>query len=224
MKKGFAKLILGAAATLCIASPGYSSYIVSFTGQPNNLGSVTVDPGTEQVTGLSAVPFADLSLTNTTTLTTTNYSLDSATLGLNAGVLTLSGEVFNSTNTVALPGLGTIEPLVTIVLKSALANLGTSSQLNITNANASAVTINAQLLADLTVPTPISASLMGLGVIGSGTNFTYTVDSDTLTLGAAQIPTTPEPVSYVVCGSGLAALLLLKWRKSADNAVQNRQS
>lgn len=213
MKNPILSLVLGAAASLALATPGYCVTILSFTGSATGAanGVTTSGSSSSTITGFTstAVPY-----------TTLNYSsvcgaggctLGSAFLQLSGSTLTLSGTVYNTSTSSYLSGYSTAANILTISLSSALTTTSLTS-LNINSASISSILVNTTLLSDLSIPTTDIGSLLGFGINGTGAAPNFTVTSTTLTVNETAAAT-PEPVSMALCGSGLIGLYFLQRRR-----------
>jgi hypothetical protein len=228
MQERIFKFIFGAGALLsALAVPGYSSNS-AFTFTTSTAGTVDlnssgdvicVGTGTSCPGGSAAVTFGDF------ISATSGEVVFNATLSenLNSGVITLVSNSNLSTGIFASNPITSGETLVTIDLLTATSTLATAigSPVDIqwANSDLGSITVASGLLADLgdsgfaaSFNSPANSALQGPTAAASGDN---TLNSNTLTIN---LTATPEPMSFVLFGSGLLGVGLLARRRSSQRA------
>jgi hypothetical protein len=230
MKK-FASLGFGAALALgSLAVPSQASVFLAFsttaTGGTFAMPSGTTN-GTFSLSAVSGVLFTRLTVTNDAissdngafTLTGTGSgnctSASGATMSLSGNTLSLWGAIsgapfsnlssgcnllasFTDTNSGGFTGVSS----------------GTGTSATVSLNNATSITESALLLSDLSVAassTPGTALLSGAGWSGSGSSGSFSSTSEQFTFSLVQ---TPEPFSFLLMGTGLAAIILIARKRS----------
>lgn len=230
-----------AVAMTALAVPGYSATsFLSFSGSNAQTGSIQVsgDSASETLKSLSGVPYQTLVVTNALDANDDGtWSLTGALMSLSSNTLTLNGTIGTCTAGACLGGgtnlSGISGNLEQIVLSGLPYNTGAGSgfttnfpsqtSIDITFGTPTSITDLASLLTAVdgssnysVSTTETSGSIVGTGngVASSGV-YSFGGTSETLGLTLTEVPvTTPEPVSFIMLGSGLVAVGLVSRRRS----------
>ncbi len=245
MNKRVLKTILGIALGLSIAAvPGYcNAFLVLSTSSAGGSVQVTGNNSSETLTSLSGVLFNSLQIENsptaadngTWTLTGSNLSFNTST-----DVFTLVGTFSSCSGCVGTPNLTsdtlTIESFKVSGMPYNTAASNSSSGFNTAIPNQGSLSLfygtptsfnetstgNGTFLSDLGLASA-SSTLTSGGVISntpatanSGV-YTFTPTSETMNITLSAAVATPEPVSFVLFGSGMLGLAAFaRRRKTRD--------
>jgi hypothetical protein len=228
MQERIFKLIFGAGVLLsALAIPGYSSNS-SFTFTTSSAGTVDLNSSGDVLcigTGASC-PGGSAAVTFSNFISASSGFVGfSATLSenLNSGVITLVSNSNLSSGIFAANPITSGETLVTIDLLSTNTTLATAigSPVDIqwANSDLGSITVASNLLADLgdsgataSFNSSPNSALEGSGDAAAGNN---TLNSNDITIN---LTSTPEPMSFVLFGSGLLGVGLLARRRSSQRA------
>jgi hypothetical protein len=221
--------LAGAMALCAFAVPSKASVFLAFSATAPGGGTYTMPSGTSNGTfslATASILFTTLIVSNDTfpgtngtyTLTGTGSgnctNASGATLSLSGSTMTLWGAI------TGMAGLSSgCNSLVTFTDSNSggftgiTTNGGTSSTVSLNNATS--ISESATLLTDLHVASNTSPGALGGGAgwsSGSGGNGSFTANSEQFTLALVQ---TPEPVSFLLVGTGLLAMICIAKKKSA---------
>ncbi|HYA18815.1 MAG TPA: PEP-CTERM sorting domain-containing protein [Bryobacteraceae bacterium] len=235
MKKFPTSAGFGAAIALCaLALPGQASTVLSFSSSSSctvssgacgtgvasgsstgstlsaldmyNLGTLS-----EQVNGVTVQTW---SLTGSPTLAFTNSGGDSFSL---TGTLTCTSGCFNNSNIYSgtiFTGTTSSAPTITGGNQSFGYTIGINTSITLTE--------TATLLNDLSLTAPTGTGTIQLGAT-SGNSSPYSamdlIASQTLSITQNSSFLTPEPMSFVLFGTGLAAVALIVRRRAQKTAA-----
>ena len=229
MKKILTSAGFGAAIALCaLAIPGQASTVLSFsstgttcTTSASTCGTATGN-GSGSLTALSILDFTGFT-EQVNSGTIENWSLSSTTLSFNNtnDTFTLTGTMSCSSGLCA--GKNYTGQFLTFGVSSAPTYSGSQSLgYSISIGSATSLTETATFLNDLGLTTPTGTPTI-TGSAASGNNSPYTAmeltPSSGLTVTTSQDYATPEPVSFLLFGTGLAAVALIARRRSARAAA-----
>jgi hypothetical protein len=242
--RGLLRNTIAIALVLCAAAvPGYcSTSFLTFSGTNPATGTIQVtgDSTSESLTSLSGISYQTLVVSNALDANDDGtWSLTGALMGLSSNTLTLNGTIGSCTAGACLGGgtnLGGISGnLEQIVLSGLPYNTGAGSgfttnnpsqtSINIAFGAPTSITDLATLLTAIdggsnfsvsTAETSGSIVGTGSGTAGTGGVYTFGGTSEGLGLTLTETPaTTPEPVSFIMLGSGLLGIGAIVRRRSA---------
>lgn len=229
MQKRIVGVLIGVGVLMsAMAVPGYSSSS-SFTFNGSTSGTVGMNSNGD-VTCIGTGCASGAAVTFTTILPGDDPLTATLTESTNTGVITLtatengtSGNGFNYTN------ISSGNVLATITLLTATTSLANATAINGSNtvdipfesSDLGSISVNTNLLSDLGwtsgafatfAAAPGNSALESTNIAVSGNN---TLTSNDITINLSSVP---EPMSFVLFGSGLLALGLLARRRSSQRA------
>jgi len=231
MKRTLTNTILGSALALfAFAAPGFGSEIISFSNSSGQAGGTFVSASTSgaAVTALTNIKFDTITFSG-------DLGLSSVTVGNGGFLLNMSGSTLTLTtvNALALSNgtlaagsilsqislltpEGACSPNTVVLCNNELANgLNTNG---IVFPTATSVGGMAAFLTDESsyLTTPVTLSGMTVTSANSHSGTTWTATSETLSFTANV--STPEPVSFLLMGTGFLAIAFVARRKLAPVA------
>jgi hypothetical protein len=223
MRKFLVNAGFGALAVLgAFAVPGQASTVLEFSSISSGCtvgGSGSAGCGSATGAGGSISAFSIYSFTGFTEQvnggTIENWAVTHSTWSYSAGTYTLDGDISCTSGICAGKNTGST-PIALLTIAGAAPTYTTGlNTAAITIGAATSLTETATFLNDLGLTTPAGTPTVTGGATANGSTSPFTLTaSATLGITTSQIYTTPEPVSFLLFGTGLLAVTLFARRKS----------